>query len=418
MATLSPYLGWLVTPEAAPRVVTPAYDVMSDDERGQLAAAEPDSFLNVVRTRPAPAMVGAGEGDPTGLDTLLAAERHTVDRLVEEGAFAPMEVSGFHVLRLAVGDHVQVGIVGTVPVADIGDTVRLHESTRTDKERQLVRHLEVVGIQSSPIELVHPGPSPVADLLSEVTARVPDLVLTQPDGLHQQVWTVHRSDEVATIVDAFAAFPALYLTDGHHRAAAAVRYAERRRAEVEAAGHEPDPDAPWEEVLVAVFPATEVRLHSYHRVVQPLGAPPAEVRDRLATAGALEPVEAGDLGELAAGTAGVFLAGGWHRLVLEVTPGSGPTARLATTLLQERVLGPVLGVHDPRTDPRLTYVPGTLGLDALAERAGPDGVAIALPATTLAELVAVADAGGTMPPKSTWFEPKLRSGVFLRRVHR
>lgn len=413
MVAFTPYDGWLVSPEAAPRVVAPAYDAMTAEERAQLAAAEPDSFLNVMRS----ADDLPGGADP---DAVLTASRHTLERLLDTGAFRPTEVASFHVLRMQLGDHVQIGLVGTVPVDEVGASVRLHEDTRSAKLGELVHHLDAVGVQSSPVGLVHAGPSPVADLLADVTDRPPDLDLVQADGLHQQVWTVHRADEVTTVEEAFAALPALYLTDGHHRAAAAQRFAERMRAAEREAGHEPDPEAAWEQLLVAVFPAPELQLHPYHRVVtDTAGRGVAELRAALDGAFDVEEVGgAEELEPLDGGSLGVWIEGRWLRLRARPEGVSGSVADLAVTVLQDRVLAPLFGIADARTDPRLVFVPGTLGLRELAGRAGRSGAAFALPDPTVEDLVAVADAGAVMPPKSTWFEPKLRSGVFLRQVRR
>jgi uncharacterized protein (DUF1015 family) len=420
MAPLSPFRGWLVTPEAAPRVVAPAYDALSAEERRRLAAAEPDSFLNVMRSpRDEP---DADAADP---EPLLAASRAALERLLAEGAFRPIDRPAFLLLRMQLGDHVQTGVVGTVPVHTVGGTVRLHEETRTVKETDLVRHLEVVGVASSPIGLVHPGPSPLADLVAEATARAPQLDVHHDDGLRQQVWTVDGDDAIARVRDAFAAMPALYLTDGHHRAAAARQLAARRRAASGSAGPTA-PDDPWEQLLVVVFPAPELRLYPYHRVVRDLdGRRPDDVLAAIRIQGfevtARDPAEPADPQELAPTTPGCFalyLAGAWYTLRDQrtATAGGGPVAALDVTVLQQRILAPALGVHDARDDERLEVVPGPRGLAELARRAGPAGAAVAVPPPDLDQLMAVADAGAVMPPKSTWFEPKVRSGVLLRPV--
>lgn len=407
MSSLEPYRGWLVSPAAADRVVAPAYDSLSAEERAAVAAAEPDSFLNVMRSP---------EDQPPGAtldrDELLTASRATLDRLLARGAFDRHDRPTYHLLRMRRGDHEQTGVVGTVPVADVGTVVRLHEETREDKEDDLVRHLEVVGVESSPVGLIHRGPSPVADLVARVTAGPPDLEVTSDDGLRQQVWTVAGEDDLAAIARAFRDVPALYLTDGHHRAASAVRHARRRSA---------GPDDPAARLLVVVFPADELRLEPYHRVVRDVGRDRADaVLDAIAERFTVTPVDGGGPPPPPrdAGTFALHLAGRWS--VIRAAPADAaadPVAVLDVTVLQERILRPVLGIADPRTDERLEFVPGTRGLDELVRRAGDDGAAIALAPTDVTELMAVADAGAVMPPKSTWFEPKLRSGIFLYGVH-
>ncbi len=412
MARLSPFRGWLVRQDAAPRVVAPPYDAMTAKERRSFAASQPDSFLNVMRS---PADHG---GDPAAL---LAASRATLDRLVAAPAFDRIARPAYHVLQMRLGDHVQTGIVGTVPVRDLGDRVRPHEETRADKEDELVRHMEVVGVSSSPVGLVHRGPNPVPDVVDEVLRQAPSLQLRHADGLHEQIWTVTAAHQLDRIRSGFADIPALYLTDGHHRAAAAQRHAARRRA-ADDAGNQPD--APWEQLLVVTFPETQLQLLPYHRVVTHLGArTPGQVLDALARDFDVEPLAVADPNAAAPtgrGTFSVHVGGRWYaaRLRDDDTDGGpdDPVARLDVTVLQTRILSPVLGVDDPRTDPRLEFVPGTCGLDETARRAGPDGAVFAVPPPDLRQLMAVADAGDVMPPKSTWFEPKLRSGVFLRSV--
>jgi uncharacterized protein (DUF1015 family) len=406
VATLAPFRGWRVTREAADRVVAPAYDALSPAERGLVAAGNPDSFLNVMRSPEDQA-----PGDALSHGELLTASRRTLERLLEEGAFTRHDEPRYCVLRMRVGDHVQTGVVGTVPVTDIGSVVRLHEHTREDKEDDLVRHLEVVGVASSPVGLVHRGPSPVADLVEGLTASEPDLELTSDDGLVQEVWTVANEQAVRRIAAAFTAVPALYLTDGHHRAASTARFARRLGA---------GPTSPASQLLAIAFPAAELRLEPYHRVVRHVGADRAgavlaAIRERF-------PVD-----ELPAGVApepprqpGTFLlhlGGRWYQIRTAVPDSRlSPVAALDVTVLQERILGPVFEIADPRGDDRLEFVPGTRGLGELVARAGEDGAAVAVPPTDIAELMAVADAGTVMPPKSTWFEPKVRSGMFLYAV--
>lgn len=409
MATLDPFGGWIVAPHAADRVIAPAYDALSPRERGKVAAAEPDSFLNVTRS---PEDQLPGHELPH--EALLAASRRSLERLVAEGAFARHPGPAYHVLRMQLGDHVQTGVVGTVPVADIGSVVRLHEETREDKEDDLVRHLEVVGVSSSPVGLIHRGPSPVADVVDHVTTRPPTLRVRSDDGLEQTVWTVAGAAEVAAVATGFADVGTLYLTDGHHRAASAVRHAEGMAARGAA------PDGPWSRLLAVAFPAAELRLEPYHRVVH--GVDPDRQRAVLAAIQErfhveLLPDAAEPEPPRAAGTFGLHLGGRWFRIRTARDEGAlDPVAALDVTVLQERILRPVLGITDARTDDRLEFVPGTRGLDELARRSGADGVAFALPPARVEELMAVADVGAVMPPKSTWFEPKVRSGMFLYAV--
>lgn len=402
MATFEPFTGWRVAPDAAARVVSPAYDALSPRERGETAAANPDSFLNVTRS-PEDQL----PGQEVDHERLLRSSRATLDRLLAEGAFVRQATPAYQLLRMRLGGHVQTGIVGTVPVRDIGSVVRLHEETRADKEDDLVRHLETVGVSSSPVGLVHPGPTPVPDLVARTTAEAPELRVDADDGLEQEVWGVTDPADIAGIRTAFSRMDRLYLTDGHHRAASAVRLARRLGAGSQR-------DAPWQRLLVVAFPADELRLEPYHRVVHGIGRDRAAtvleaIRERFEVAAAAPPAP-----PEVAGTLAVLLADRWYAVrTAPDDPPVDPVAALDVTILHERILRPLLGITDPRTDDRLEFVPGTRGLAELERRAGPDGGAFALPPTDVAELMAVADAGAVMPPKSTWFEPKVRSGMFL-----
>jgi uncharacterized protein (DUF1015 family) len=298
------------------------------------------------------------------------------------------------VYGLASPGHRQLAVIGDMPVTDHeGGRVRAHELTRPAKEQELARHLAVLRIHSSPVGLGYRA-SPLIDrLVEEVTATAPLLAFTTPDEVAQQIWAVPEGLG-ARVREAFADVDVAYIIDGHHRVAAAAR--------IDAGGM----------FLAGLIPDDQLHLLPYHRVVAgPIPRPAAEVVARLAERFAVEPVEEGR----APGRAeemSLYLEGRWWRLVLAEAAG----ARMAATLADDLVLAAAFDVHDARTDPRLEFVPGSDDIAQLAAVADArQGAALALAPPTVAQVFAEADAGRTLPPKSTWFEPKLHSGLFLVR---
>lgn len=368
----------LVDPALAPRVVAPAYDLLSGDDRRRILAAEPLSFLHAMRS--------SDEYDePVDDARILADSRAGLRRILDAGGFRRLGEPVLFVYRLVDDHHVQTGVVGEV---GLDGRVLPHETTLTAKEEQLARHLAEVGFRSSPIGLGHRPDETVRALVAQVTSAPPDLEVLAGDGVRQQVWVV-RDGGVAALREAFTAVPVAYVVDGHHRVAAARRL-----------GH----DA----VFAVLFPGDELRVVGFHRGVRTLGRPVDEVVAALRTGFRVVPVGEPTAPQRPA-TLVVWLRGRAYRLERDLDD------RLDVEVLHEDVLTPVLGITDPRTDPRLVYLPGGLDVATLVERATTEGLEglFLLPPMRFEDIAAAADAGRTMPPKSTWFSPKVRSGVFL-----
>lgn len=405
MAVVRPFRALRPLPQLAHKVAAPPYDVVEADEARAIIERSPDSFLRV--TRP--------DADPDSTATTDEEEHErgafALAELVRRGVLVREAEPAFWVYRQQVRSRIQTGVVGLASVADYDSgVIRVHEHTRPDKEDERARHLDVLDAHDEPVLLFHQRDDALAALVAAVAEGEHELAVTTPDGVWHTLWRITDPAVLDRICAAFTGLDRLYVADGHHRSAAAARLAASRRGlPVEEAGE-------VDGFLAVIYPADELTVLPYHRTVTGTGG---DLLDRLRDVGDLEPVDEpfvpADRGEV--GVGGVI---GWYRLAYpDDLPPEGSVAGLAVSLLQGRVLGPLLGVDDPRRDPRLAFVGGPDGLDELDARLhdGRATVAFALPATALADLVAVSDHGDVMPPKSTWFWPKPASGLLVHPLH-
>ena len=391
--------------ELASRVAAVPYDVVNRDEACELAQGNPYSFLHVGR---------ADIDFPADVDPhdprIHRKAREALDRFVTQGVLVREGAPVLYLYRQVMSGRVQTGVVGCVHIDDYEqDVIRKHEKTRQDKEDDRTRHVLTLEAHAEPVFLAYRG-RPQIDVLSEaVLATQPVHDFTAPDGVRHTVW---RISHPASWLEAFREVPHAYVADGHHRSASAWRAGKERRAANPK--HRGDEEYNW--FLAVLFPADQLTIMPYNRVVRDLGGKsPAEVLQALRLVGRVSPADHPSPSR--PGTFCVYLADAWYRVELDEknidrrdTIGS-----LDVSLLQDQVLGPILGVGDPRTDKRLDFVGGIRGPAELERRvsAGEMAIAFSLYPTTVDQLMAVSDAGAIMPPKSTWFEPKLRSGLFV-----
>lgn len=376
-----PFDAQLVRADIAERVVVPSFDSMSPEQRHELRDTEPYTFLH--------AMHSPGEG-------ALARSRDGLDRLLAEGVFPRHLDQAMFVYRISADGRWETGIICAVPAGSFapGGDVLSHEDTRPEMVAHLAHYLREVRVASSPVKTVFAATDEIQAILDEVVVTDPALRVGDPGDVVQEVWPITEAGDLARVVRAFEAVERAYITDGHHRSAAAL-----------AVG----PDTP---VLCALFPDDDVRIVQFNRLVRPV-ADTSGVHAWLGEIGAEQlehPPE-----QLTPGRLGVFVDGHWWAADLPGTDAEPPDS-LDPAVLQTEVLGPVLGVDDPASDPRLWFVPGGVPLDELARRAADDGVAFAMAPVSMDEVKAVADRGRSMPPKSTYFEPKPRSGLLLLRL--
>jgi uncharacterized protein (DUF1015 family) len=391
---------YVVDPLLAARVATPAHDTVTREERVFLAAGDPLSYLNVLRMP---------EDGRTDLRASLRANSAALERLLAANVFHAGAAPRFAWYRLRVGDHVQTALIAEVAIDDYEQgRIARHEHTRTDLEERLAAHLHAVGADSSPVALAHPADERLRVLRGVATAGSPWVRFTSRDGVEHTVWTTEDAGLIAEIHAATRAFHRLYITDGHHRFAAGARVAEARRA---AGG---DPDAPDQWLLAALFPADELRILPFHRaVLRPRDLSTDELLARLNDHVEVRPLP-GPIAPEREHRYVAYVDACWYELSARAT-GDGPLDGLEVVVLQQCVLAPVFGVTQPRIDPRLHYVAG--GPAEVADHCDHEhAVGFIVRATTMEQLMAVADAGLVMPPKSTRFDPKTRSGIFVRLI--
>jgi uncharacterized protein (DUF1015 family) len=393
---LAPFAALVPDPARAADIIAPPYDVVSTEEARALAAGKPWSFLHVSK----PEIDFPPAATPTD-PPVYARAGENLRRMLAEGALKRVARPAFYAYRLVREGRAQTGIAAGGSVAAYRENrIRRHELTRPDKEDDRVRQIEAVAAHTGPVFVVHRKDADVAEVLGNVTGRTPAIDATAPDGVRHSLWVVDGAAEVAALTRAFDRMSTLYIADGHHRAAAGARVAQAKPAA--------------DRLLVVSFPDDEVHILDYNRVVRDLKGMTAEqFRARLAESFTVAPGD-GSKPERR-GRIEMYLDGRWWRLDAKAPPDPGltPSRRLDVSLLSERVLGPLLGNEDLRTDKRIDFVGGARGLGELKRRvdSGEMAAAFALHPTSLAELFAVADADEIMPPKSTWFEPKLADGM-------
>ena len=399
MALIFPFRALRPTPASAARVAAVPYDVVNAQEAHALADGNPLSFLHVSRA----------EIDlPPNTDPYSdAVYRKAVDNLQALKAEAPLVTEAapsVYVYRLKMGNHVQTGVAGTFSIDEYeSGIIRKHEHTRRDKEDDRTRHMIALRAQTGPVFLTYQASQPLDAVVARIAAHEALFDFTAADGVQHTVWRAEAAD-VTALVDAFAAVPRMYIADGHHRAASAAR----ARQQLAAGGAHGE----WDTVLAVAFPDNQMQVLPYNRVVKDLGAHSAAsllgaLRERFAiTDGPAVPAHKGEIA--------MFLDGRWYTIALgEAPPGLEPADRLDVSRLHQTVLSPLLCIGDVRTDKRIDFVGGargTLELENLV-RSGRFAVAFSMYPVRVDDLMQVCDAGGIMPPKSTWFEPKLRDGL-------
>jgi len=408
MSLIKPFRGLRPLPGRADDVVAPPYDVVDRAEAKALAEGRPFSFLHVSR----PEIDLPDDVDPYAAE-VYAKGRENLDRMVAEGVLGRDATPCYYAYRLTMGQHVQTGLVATASVEayDQG-RIKKHEFTRPVKEDDRVRQIDALNAQTGPVFLVYPADTVVDDTLRVVTGTAADVDVTaQRDGVRHEIWKIDREEAIDALTAAFDAMPSIYVADGHHRSAAASRVGNARRdANPTHTGEEG-----YNHFLSVVFPHDQMQILDYNRVVRDLnGRSPDEFLAAIGAAFDLElsdrPVKPASSGEF-----GMYLDGQWYRLSIhrEGIPADDPVARLDVSLLQNSLIEPILGISDPRRDDRIDFVGGIRGLEALEQRVDSAAwaVAFSLYPTTMRALMDVADADEVMPPKSTWFEPKLADGL-------
>lgn len=393
---------WCARPDLAAQVAAVPYDVVDTAEAMTLAAGNPYSFLHVSR-----AEIDMTPGiDPYSSDVYQQGRR-TLTRFQAEGILRQEATPGLFLYRQTMGTHVQRGVVACCSTVEYEQKIiKIHEKTRQDKEDDRTRHINTLNAQSGPVFLLYRDHPEVTALVEDTERETPLFNFTADDGISHAGWKLNAPDSV---IRAFAHVTKAYIADGHHRAASAVRVArERRSLNPNQTGQE---SYNW--FLGVLFPASQMQILAYNRLVKDLnGLSSSAFLDAVRARFTVKPARVSR--PAAPGSVCMYLEGHWHELGWTLPADTPPQGRLDVTVLQERLLGPVLGIDDPRTSKRIEFVGGIRGTGELEKRvmSGSHAVAFSMHPTTVDQLMDIADAGGIMPPKSTWFEPKLRDGLF------
>ena len=407
MPLIRPFPGLRPTAAHAGQVLAPPYDVLNTEEARQRARGRPWSFLHISK----PEIDLPPSIDPYDAAVYAKGEEN-FQRMIREGVLARDPAPYYYLYRLVMGAHTQTGLVAAASVAEYGrNRIRKHEFTRPDKEDDRVRQIDALNAQTGPVFLTYRHSDVIDALSAEAAAGEPDVDITADDGVRHTLWAIRDAGQIATVTRAFDAMPCLYIADGHHRSAAAARVAAARRdANPKHTGEEP-----YNYFLAVIFPDNQMQILDYNRAVKDLnGLTPEACLKRLEGAFSVKP-EAAAVKPEKAGEFGMYLNGEWYRLTIQSArvPANDPVKRLDVSLLQDNLLGPIFGIGDPRLDKRIDFVGGIRGLEELERRvdSGEMAAAFALYPTSILDMMTVADAGEVMPPKSTWFEPKLADGL-------
>ena len=404
MATIKPFPALRPKPELAARICELPYDVMSSEEARSLAAGNPLSFLHVSKPE-----IDLPPGTDPYSPPVYAVAKENFAKLRRDGALVQDQQGCFYLYRQIMGTHTQIGLVAAASCAEyLSGIIKKHELTRPDKEDDRVRHIKALNSQTGPVFLTYRAQAALDDLVARVTAGSPVVDFTAPDGVRHSAWTIADSEGIQRIELEFAKLPFLYIADGHHRSAAAARVFQSRQGQGSSACF-----------LTVIFPHNQTQILPYNRVLKDLnGLTPEALLQKLDAVFVMQPGGAPEprrKHELA-----LFLGGQWRTLHFrpQFAATSDPIEKLDVTLLQKYVLDPIFSIDDPRTSKRINFVGGIRGTAELEKlvNGGEYACAFSLFPTSIEDLMSIADAGGIMPPKSTWFEPKLRDAMFCHMI--
>ncbi len=411
MAHIQPFRGVRPRQDLAHLVAAPPYDVLTSEEARELAAGNPYSFLHIGKPE-----IDLPPGTDLYSDAVYAKGKENFDRFLREGTIAQDKTRDFYIYKQIWGEHVQVGLVAAASCQDYLDNViKKHELTRIDKENDRMRHIETLGAQTGPVFLTYRRTDAIDVLVAEGMTKEPEVDITTYDGVRHIFFVVDDPGLVGRIQAAFSGLANLYVADGHHRSAAATRIKVKRdRERPGRTGREED-----NFFLAVIFPHSQMKILPYNRVVRDLnGLDPAAFLAKVGEKFTVRPD--GPKAPAKSQEYAMFLEGRWYGLAAK--PGTfdpaDPIGSLDVSILQTNLLAPILGIADPRTDKRIDFVGGIRGTGELEKKvlSGQFRVAFSFFATTIEQLFSVADAGKVMPPKSTWFEPKLKDGLAVHMI--
>lgn len=411
MATIKPFVCVRPNAQAADKVAALPYDVYNREEACEAVKGNDLSFLRIDR-----AEIQFESSVDIYDERVYAKARELLDGMIEDGTFITDSDECYYIYELTMAGRTQTGLVACASIDDYANNIiKKHENTRADKEADRIHHVDTCDAQTGPIFLAYRANDFIRSVMEEVKKEQALYSFTSDDGIRHQVWKIGKTEDIAAIRSEFEKTDSIYIADGHHRAASAVKVGFKRREE------HPDynGDEEFNFFLSVLFADEELMIMSYNRVVKDLnGHSPVEFLDLIGKSFVVEKLGSETYAPTEKGVVGMYLNEEWYKLTAkEEIRSDDPVDGLDVSLLQNNLLSPVLGIGDPRVDKRIDFIGGIRGLKELERRCSLDmTVAFSMYPTSIQELFAVSDAGLLMPPKSTWFEPKLRSGLFIHKL--
>jgi uncharacterized protein (DUF1015 family) len=412
MALVLPFKAVRPQQKFVSQVAALPYDVMTREEGQKAVWGNALSFMHVEKSE-----IDVPDNTKSNDDLIYQTAKRNFTQMVEKGVLIQDKSPCFYIYRQKMGSQVQTGIVGLMSASEYdAGKIKKHELTRKDKEEDRIRHVDTVNAQTGPVFISYRERKNLNKIVDEITAASPEYDFTAEDGVQHTVWMVDGAKQIDNIRKEFSEVESLYIADGHHRAAAAATIAGNRRSQDKSNVSVKE----YESVLAVFFPHTQLKVMDYNRAVKDLnGLTPGEFIEKISACftvsknfTARSPEQLHDFG--------MYLGDEWYKITVKkgVYNENDPVASLDAAILQDHLLFPVLGIKDPRVDDRIKFIGGIRGMDELEKLVNKDGFAVAfsLYPTSMEQIIKVADAGAIMPPKSTWFEPKLRSGIFVHKL--
>lgn len=411
MANVKPFICIRPEESVAHRVAALPYDVYNREEACEVVAKEELSFLRIDR-----AETQFDASVDTYDERVYAKAKELLEGMIENGTFVTDTDECYYIYELTMDGRTQTGLVACASIDDYANNViKKHENTRADKEADRIHHVDTCNAQTGPIFLAYRANQVIRTIMNRVKTEKALYDFVADDGISHKVWKIAAKEDITAIRDAFDKIDSIYISDGHHRAASAVKVGFKRREENP--GYKGDEEFNF--FLSVLFADEELMIMPYNRVVKDLnGHSPVEFLDLISKSFDVEKVGSEPYAPTAKGTVGMYLNDEWYKLTAkDEIKSADPVDGLDVSLLQNNLLSPILGIGDPRVDKRIDFIGGIRGLKELERRCSLDmKVAFSMYPTSIQELFNVSDAGLLMPPKSTWFEPKLRSGLFIHRL--
>ena len=408
MAEIRPFACVRPCKEKAAKIAALPYDVYNRKEAKEEVLREPESFLKIDR-----AETQFDDSVDTYAPEVYQRAHDTLWNMIEKGDFIRDDKPCYYIYELTMNGRTQTGITACASIDDYeNNVIKKHENTRAEKEQDRICHVDICDAQTGPIFLAYRDDDQITAIVAKVKKQDPEYDFTSPDGVRHRVWVIAKTIDISEIQKAFAGINQIYIADGHHRAASAVKVGEKRRREHPGYNGKEE----FNFFLSVLFPESELKILDYNRIVKDLnGMTEEEFLVKMQELFDVSELNETDKHPQEKGTFSMYPKGQWYTCKIRPEDlNSDPVKGLDVSLLQDLLLQPVLGITDPKTDPRIDFVGGIRGTKELEKRCREDAkVAFAMYPTSIGELFSVADAGLLMPPKSTWFEPKLRSGLFI-----